>query len=255
MLQQQLTIAHATIEVLVIALANSDSHETSSSSTSSKSTVRSPAAQKCIELLRSADWPLPASLRDDPASELADVDSCNSWVLIRHPPLIDGCVSRVTFYPSVSLALYLCLSLSYVRFIGNTLSPICLCSRLLQLLFIADCYFLYPTPYYLPLILHLHSMTQMMMSMLTLMMIMMSFNFHLPNRVWVLLLLFNDVASGATHAGEELVNTGVFNCAFRFFLSSCILLYWSLLFLITRYFLHFASIILMHLSYKVWFGC
>lgn len=59
MLQQQLSIANATIEVLAVALANCSSSDVESALPSSPT-----AYQRCIELLRSSDWSIPESLRE-----------------------------------------------------------------------------------------------------------------------------------------------------------------------------------------------
>ena len=59
MLQQQLSIAHTTIEVLAVALTSSPNYDSTSATTTSAS---SPHAERCIALLRAAQWPLPAAL-------------------------------------------------------------------------------------------------------------------------------------------------------------------------------------------------
>ncbi|VDN98949.1 unnamed protein product [Rodentolepis nana] len=59
MLQQQLSIANATIEVLAVALANYSSSDAGSTLPSSPS-----PHQRCIELLQSSEWSIPESLRE-----------------------------------------------------------------------------------------------------------------------------------------------------------------------------------------------
>ena len=60
MLQQQLSIAHSTIEVLAVALASSSPSPTSGSTTACASSPHQ--VDRCIALLRAAQWPLPAAL-------------------------------------------------------------------------------------------------------------------------------------------------------------------------------------------------
>ncbi|KAL5967957.1 Pre-mRNA-splicing regulator female-lethal 2 D [Taenia solium] len=87
MLQQQLSIAHATIEVLAVALAAAPAPDSPSAST---------PAERCIALLRAAQWPLPSVLESE---EVAKMESTEPASIEPSPPPYSDSLSLVQTTP------------------------------------------------------------------------------------------------------------------------------------------------------------